>query len=101
MKVAYISGPYRGKTENEVVANIKAAEVVAIKYWRLGYAVICPHKNTALFDGICSEDVFLEGDIEIMKRCDVVVMMKEWRNSSGARKELEIATRNGLAIIYE
>ena len=59
MKVAFISGPYRGKTESDVVANIRHAEKYALKYWQLGYAVICPHKNTALFGGLAPDEVWL------------------------------------------
>jgi len=101
VKVAYIAGPYRGKTESDVVANIRHAEKYAIKYWRLGYAVICPHKNTALFGGLAPDEVWLKGDLEILKRCDVVVMIPGWRASFGAMDEEEFARKVGLNIIYE
>lgn len=101
MKVAYIAGPYRGRTIHDTVENIRRAEKVAIKYWQKGYAVICPHKNTALFDGLCVENVWLKGDIEIMKRCDVIVMMKNWKDSEGARKEYEIAVSLEKKIILD
>lgn len=101
MKVAYIAGPYRSNTVHGIVENIRKAEAVAIKYWQLGYAVICPHKNTALFDGLASDHVWLEGDIEILKRCDAIVMMQGWEKSSGASKEKLIATEYGIEVIYE
>lgn len=101
MKVAYIAGPYRSTTIGGILANIEAARAVALKYWKLGYAVICPHLNTALFDGACPDSTWLEGDIEIMARCDVVVMMKNWRASSGARAEHERACDFKKEIIYE
>jgi len=66
MKVAYISGPYRAATVHGVVENIRRAERVALKYWQLGYAVICPHTNTALFDGAAPDDVWLAGDLELL-----------------------------------
>jgi len=101
MKVAFISGPYRSETISGIVQNIRNAESVAIKYWRLGYAVICPHKNTALFDGLMPDETWLNGDLEILKRCDAIVMMKEWEKSSGAKAELEFAEKHGLEIIYD
>ena len=101
MKVAYIAGPYRSGTVYGIVENIRRAEAVAIKYWQLGYAVICPHKNTALLDGLLPDRIWLDGAIEILKRCDVIVLMKGWINSSGSRAELEIATKLGLEVIYE
>lgn len=103
MKVAYIAGPYRSKNNKicEVVQNIRNAEKIALKYWKLGYAVICPHKNTALLDGECDDKVWLDGDIEILKRCDVIVMMSNYKKSSGAIKELEFANINKIEIIFD
>lgn len=101
MKVAFISGPYRADTLQGIIHNIAAAREVALKYWKLGYAVVCPHMNTALFDGACPDSVWLEGDIEILKRCDVIVMMAGYFHSSGAIKELEIATDLGFEVIFE
>lgn len=101
MQIAFISGPYRAETIHGIVQNIRAAEAVAIKYWHLGYAVICPHKNSSLLDGIACDSVWLEGDLEILSRCDVVVMLPGWEESEGAKKEHYEAKRLGLEIIYE
>lgn len=99
MKVAYIAGPYRANTVSGIVDNIRKAEAVAIEYWKKGYAVICPHKNTALLDGVCNDDVWLKGDIEIMKRCDVIVMVPGWAKSTGATDEYNIAVSLGMEIV--
>lgn len=105
MKVAYIAGPYRAKTINGIVINIRKAEAVAIKYWLKGYAVICPHKNTALFDGTAPDKVWLKGDLEFIKRLipgkDVLVMMSDWKSSSGAVNECNFALSLGIEIIYD
>lgn len=100
MKLAFISGPYRAATPSGIVANIRAAEAVAIEYWRKGYAVICPHKNTALFDGLAPDSVWLSGDLEMLSRCDVVVMMSNWKHSPGAINEEHLARQLGLDIHY-
>jgi hypothetical protein len=42
-------------------------------------------------DGIVPDWRFLVGDIEILKRCDAIVMIPGWRKSEGARKEFDIA----------
>jgi len=101
MKLVYIAGPYRADTPSGIVANIRAAEAVAIKYWQKGYAVICPHKNTALFDGLCPDMTWLKGDLEILKRCDIIVMVKGWSKSSGAREERRFAGNNDIEIVYD
>lgn len=101
MKIAYIAGPYRADTINGIVVNIRNAEKYAIKYWKLGFAVICPHKNTALFDGILPDDTWINGGLELLKHADLLVMIPGWRNSKGCLIELEHATRVGTMVIYE
>ena len=101
MTVAYIAGPYRSGTPNGIHENIQKARKVALKYWKLGYAVICPHLNTALMDGACPDDVWMTGDIEILKRCDVIVMMDGWRGSTGASREYAIAKENNITVIED
>ena len=101
MKVAYIIGPYRAKTIREVVENIRRAEAAALKYWKKGYAVICPHMNSALFDGAIPDEDILEGDIEIMKRCDTVVVLPGWHGSQGSIGEIHEAVSRRIEIIEE
>jgi len=100
-EVAYIAGPYRADTHYGINQNIAAAEAVAMKYWRKGYAVICPHKNTAHFDGGMPDETWLNGDLQILSRCDVIVMMKNWGKSEGARSELTFAKIRGIEVIFD
>lgn len=101
MKVAFIVGPYRAATVAGIVENIHRAEAYAKKYWQLGYAVICPHMNTALFDGVCLDKVFLDGMREVLRRCDAVVLTPGWRGSSGSLDEYRDALNYGKEIIEE
>lgn len=101
MKVVFISGPYRAPTVYQIQQNINAARAVALRYWEQGYAVICPHANTALMDGALPDHVWLDGDIELVKRCDVIVMMRNWRSSCGALQELATARTYELDVIFD
>ena len=101
MVVVYIAGAYRAKTLRGVVENIRKAEEVSIKYWKRGYAVICPHLNTALLDGELTDEHFLNGDLAILARCDIVVMMRGWENSIGATAEHNYAKELGIQVIYD
>lgn len=100
MKVAYIAGPYRASTPRGILENIRRAEAVAIKVWQSGDAAICPHMNTRLFDGLAPDSVWLDGDLEILKRCDYVVMVPGWETSSGSREEKRLAESLGMVVIY-
>ena len=103
MRVAYVSGPYRDtRGEWYVTQNIRESEEVALGLWRIGYAAISPHKNTALFGGAVSggDDVWLWGDLAILAKCDLIVMTERWQESSGAQSEHEFAMAMGVPIYY-
>lgn len=89
--LVYIAGPYRAKTISGVRRNIDAAREAAERVWSLGIPCICPHLNTAFMDGIVDDQVFLDGDLEILKRCDVVLALPYWMDSKGASAEVNYA----------
>lgn len=102
MKVVYISGKYRSQDGiNGIYENIQAARAESIKWWKDGYAVICPHMNTAFMDGAADDSVWLKGDLEFVRRSDIIVMLNDWEDSEGARAEHEEAIDCGLEIIYQ
>ena len=101
MKVIYIAGKFRAPTHWGIVQNVRKAEEMALLLWQSGWAVICPHLNTGNFQGACPDEVWMQGDLEILRRCDAICMLSNWRNSSGARQEHELAKKLGLEILYE
>lgn len=101
MRLIYIVGPYRAEDTVGISRNIRHAREAAKRLWALGYAVICPHSNTAHFDGVVSDRAFIDGGLEMLTRCDAVYMLKGFWNSSGSLEELELAKELELDIIYE
>lgn len=101
MKVIYISGAYRADNESDVFENIMRARAVAQGLWRAGWAVICPHTNTIFMGSMLSDSSFLEGDLELLKRCDAIYMLEDWEYSKGATIELAKARELGLDIYYQ
>jgi hypothetical protein len=100
MKIAYVAGPYRAKTLRGIVENINKAEAVALELWKMGFMVFCPHKNSGLFDGDIPDDAFLKGDLEMMYRCDLVVMTPDWEKSTGAANERIEAIDHNIPVYY-
>ena len=88
MKLAFICAPYRAEDHNEVHENIQRARSMAIALWKRGYAVICPHLNSAFMSGAVEEGVFLEGAREMLRRCGLVIYTGE---SAGVRLEIALA----------
>ena len=96
--IAYVAGPYSGNIEG----NIRVARAVSILLWEQGYTVFCPHTNTAHFekDCKCTWDDIMQGNLEMLLECDVLVLLPKWENSRGARIERGYAMSLGLPV-YE
>lgn len=101
MKVVYVAGPYRGKDNWEIEQNVRRAETLALEVWRLGAAAICPHANTRFFQNAAPDDVWLDGDLAILARCDAVLLTPDWERSSGARAEEAFARRAGIEVFTD
>ena len=102
-RLIFVSGPYNARTEEEKRANIWHAVRVACRLWELGFFVICPHLNSANFEFYTNldESVWVEGDLEMVRRCDCVFMLKGYETSTGSLMELELAEKLQKAIYYE
>ena len=97
-KWVFISGPYRTDTISETARNIHRAYEEALKWWRSGYFVFCPHTNSGLMDGACPDERFLAADLEMVRFCSVLVALPGWRESAGAAKEVRLAAHLGKTI---
>ena len=101
-KLIYVSGPYTAPTEEEINENIQRAEDIAVMLMRNGFDVITPHKNTAGYQQYeFTHERYLEQDINILSRCDAIIMMNGWRDSKGACIEMEYAREENIPIIFE
>ncbi|MFY1052337.1 DUF1937 family protein [Ectopseudomonas khazarica] len=87
----YVAGPYRAATRDDIARNIDAARVVGISAAALGWFPVIPHANTAHMEldlpGL-GDDFWLAGTLEMMERCDAVVLVPGWQNSAGTRGEI-------------
>ena len=98
MKVAFVCGPYRGLDPMLQRRNISRARTVAEWLWTQGYAVICPHTNSAWFDGIIAEEGFRRGYQAILARADLVVLVDGWEQSEGSAGELRVAAERNIPV---
>lgn len=94
MRLVYVAGPYRGKTEAEIALNIASAQQVGKLAADKGWYPAIPHKNTEGFEHLAPDlgDAFwLQGTLELMRRCDAVVLCPGWEFSTGTLGEVEEA----------
>ncbi len=103
MKLIYVAHKYRDKRGPYwTKMHIQEAADVAVNLWRMGAAVICPGLNTFFFDGSirdgCSEPEWFLGDLEMVRRCDAVVLSPNWITSQGAEREKQEALSHGIPV---
>ncbi|MHA1286577.1 MAG: DUF7768 domain-containing protein [Candidatus Thorarchaeota archaeon] len=101
MKVIYIAGPFRADTTWEIECNVRRAEELGLCVASLGAMPLIPHANTRFFHGLIDDRFWLDGTQELLKRCDAVIMMKDWQCSTGSKGEKELAENLNIPIFYE
>ena len=98
-KVVYIAGAFRAKTQWGIMQNVRKAEEASLKLWKLGYAVICPHTMTQHFQDECPDKIWLDGCLELLRRCDAIYLVRGWIESEGSQEEYKLAKELGLAFM--
>jgi hypothetical protein len=89
MKLVYVAGPFSAATREGVEANIQRAALLGVEVAKLGAFPVVPHANTALpeYEHVQPYKFWIEGTLELMRRCHAVIMLPGWEASSGARAE--------------
>lgn len=98
MKLIYIAGKYRGKKRYHVKENIMFAERFQLELTKKypEYFFVVPHVMTAAVDGVHDDQYFLDGTLEVLKRCDGIYLLPNWEHSEGAKFEYDYALKNGI-----
>jgi hypothetical protein len=100
VKRAYVAGPYRAPTQEGIDRNIAEAKEIAVALWQMGFATFCPHMNSAHFDGLADDSVWLEGDLAWLRVSQLLVMHPRWTESKGAIAEHREACRCLIPIFH-
>jgi len=101
MKLMYIAGRYRSDYPDAVKLNIAAAQHAGMLVAEKGWMPVVPHSNNTGFNSTQIPEFWLEGTLELMRRCDAVFFIQGWGRSPGARAELRKAKMLGMPIYYE
>ncbi len=96
--VIYLAGKYSGQVDQ----NIATAREYAVQLWEMGFAVFCPHLNTANFqeDCECKWEDYIAGDLAMLALIKRVFFMPGWEESRGSRIEHDFALKNNFKIYY-
>lgn len=100
-RLVYVAGPIRAATGWLREQNIRRAEEQALQVWQAGAAALCPHSMSRFFNEHDAPfETWIRGDLEMLRRCDAVLMVTGWRASQGAQMERAEAERVGLPVFY-
>ena len=98
--LVYVAGPFAGPTNYDVQQNVARAESVGLTIARHGALPVIPHTMNRNFFGQLDETFWLGGVIELMRRCDAMVLVADWPRSKGATIEHNIAADIGMPIFH-
>lgn len=101
MKIMYIAGCFRAENAWLIEQNVRAAELVGFEVAKLGAMPLIPHANSRFFQGALPDDFWLEGTLELLRRCDALMLVEGWEKSSGARREVVEAWRLDKPVFDE
>jgi len=101
MKVVYIAGPYSGPNAWAIEQNVRRAEEVGLFVAECGAMPLIPHTNTRFFHGLLTEAFWYAGTMELLKRCDGIMLINGWKESKGAVAEYEGAIEFGKMIFVQ
>ena len=100
--VIYLATPIRPKNGQTLEGNLAKAKQIALELWKKGYTVFCPAANSDLPISLADKEVeaerWLNGDIEILTRCDAIVVEPGWDCSVGVKGEISVASTAGIPI---
>lgn len=100
MIVCNVVGPFRGPTVWDIAENVRRAERVGLIVAQVGMMPIIPHANTHLFHGQLSDEFWIRGTLEFVRRADMLAVLPGWESSEGTRGEIIEAERLGKPIVY-
>lgn len=95
MKI-YISGPITGT--QDYIERFAAAEYTLKN---AGHEVINPAARLANMPVSTTHNEYMVVSLELLKQCDTILMLHNWRYSKGACMELDYAIRKGITVVFE
>lgn len=99
-KKAYISGKMTGLEPGEYYKKFDEAEKA---FKAMGYRVVNPCDISDVILAIKPDaeyEDFMSVDLKLLETCTDIVMLENWKESSGAQKEKEYAEQLGIKVHY-
>ena len=96
--LVYIAGPFRAKTPFLIEENIRSAERIGLKVCEYGAVALIPHTMYRFFQNSLPDDFWLDAGLDLLRKCDAIVMGPGWTTSTGSCREREVAVLLKLPV---
>ena len=100
MRTVYVAGPFRADSAWDIEFNIRSAEAIGLQVARLGGVPVVPHAMYRFYTGALPDQFWLDATLEVLRRCDAILLCPRWEKSFGSRGEKAEAERLGLPVFY-
>lgn len=98
LKVVYIAGAFRAETPWLIEQNVRKAEEYSLHVWQSGGVALCPHTMTRFFQSSAPDCTWVDGTLELLKRCDAMLVVPGYEKSVGTLGEIEQAKKMEIPI---
>lgn len=89
MKVVYVAGRFSAADQWQRARNVRAAETLAFAVAEVGAMPLNPLNNTHNFFGTLTDEFWYAGTLELLRRCDAVILVPGYEGSKGVRAEID------------
>lgn len=99
--MGYLSGPVSGATAAVRNRHYFQALDISHQLWELEILHYCPHANSPRIGATDVEYTeWMRMDLEVLRRCDWVLMVGDWAASDGCKREFNLAQALQIPIAY-
>lgn len=98
--VVYVAGALRGNIFKKFF-NFRKVHKLCKKLWLNNIAAYSPHKNSGWLDSKETDKFVILANIEMMLRCDILLVADNWEKSVGTLNEMAVAQLDRMPIYVD
>jgi hypothetical protein len=100
--LVYVAGPITANTKNKTTRNLNAGIKQAARLWqKWRIPAFSPHAQSGQWEDWDQETDYiptLTGDLMIIDRCDIMLLLPGWEDSPGTQIEIAYANYIGTQV---
>ena len=98
MQVFYLSHPFTGNEEKNRIETTKLMQLLGSTFPQ--YVFLSPIDAMKPMEHLLDYDTILSQTLELLKRCDGIILTGRWQESNGCQAEYDLAKKLCLSISF-